>query len=446
MAVETQETGAASARSTRRTGGGGSDGHRSAVAPTWPQLMVNPIREYGWGSTQALARLQGREPTGRPEAELWMGAHPLASSQLLQPDGSQVSLAVAIETDPVAILGVQCADRFGARLPFLLKVLAVDRALSIQVHPTPAQAAAGYAREEAAGLPGSQRSYGDPYAKPEMLVAVTDFVALAGLRDNSHVARLLGLLDIPALEPVLEALESPAPQGAGRLGTAQALAMLATWPQADRAALAAASAARAGEVLAGRDTGLGPADRADLEWVLVLAGQHPADPMVVAPLVLRRHRLTPGEAVFLPAGVPHAYLSGMGVEVMASSDNVVRAGLTSKRVDAEALTALLDPCAEVMPRVPRVPAGAAGELWQPEVEEFALSRLVVDGRPAVLTDDPDGPQVLLCLAGNVEITADGHQVGLSGGQSAFLGASASPVVIAGTGEVYRATVGSRRTA
>ena len=149
--------------------------------------MANPVREYDWGSTRALAALQGREPSGRPEAELWIGAHPRAPSRLRQPDGSEVSLAAAIHANPVAVLGRECTTRFGVRLPFLLKVLAVGRALSIQVHPSQAQAAAGFAREQAAGIPQAERSYVDPYAKPEMLLPVTEFAALAGLRPRARV-------------------------------------------------------------------------------------------------------------------------------------------------------------------------------------------------------------------------------------------------------------------
>jgi len=409
-----------------------------SMTASWPRVMVNHIREYDWGSTRALAKLQGRRPTGRREAELWMGAHARAPSRLRQPDGSEVSLAAAIEADPAGVMGAECADRFGTRLPFLLKVLAVDRALSIQVHPTPAQAAAGFAREQAADVPVLRRSYVDPYAKPEMLVAVTEFAALAGLRDSEHARRLIGQLDVPAMRPVMRGLESSA---LGLPGTAGALGVLATWPQADRAALAAAIAGGVRDILARRSGELNQADRADLEWVLALAGQHPADPMAVVPLLLQVQRLHPREAMFLPAGVPHTYLSGVGVEIMASSDNVVRAGLTSKPVDAEALVALLDPRAKVMLPVPQVRVGAAEYRWQLPVEEFALSRVIVDGSPVVLAGDPGWPRVLLCLQGDIEVAVSGHQVRLTGGHSAFLGASASPGVVGGRGEVYCATVG-----
>ena len=192
--------------------------------------MANPVREYDWGSTRALAALQGREPSGRPEAELWIGAHPTAPSRLRQPDGSEVSLAAAIHANPVAVLGRECTTRFGVRLPFLLKVLAVGRALSIQVHPSQAQAAAGFAREQAADIPQAERSYVDPYAKPEMLLPVTEFAALAGLRPRARVIQMLTRLNVPALRPVLLTLKSEA----GQAGPAGALAILATWPRAQR--------------------------------------------------------------------------------------------------------------------------------------------------------------------------------------------------------------------
>jgi len=267
-----------------------------------PLKMANPVREYDCGSTGALATLEGREPSGRPEAELWMGAYPAASSRLRQPDGSKVSLAAAIHTNPVAVLGRECTTRFSARLPFLRKVLAIARALSIQVHPSRAQAAAGFAREQAAGMSQAERSYVDLYAKPEMLLPVTEFAALAGLRPRDRIIQMLASLNVPALRPVLLTLESEAVQA----GPAGVLAILATWPRAQRRALASLICERAH----------------GLEWVITLAEQHPDDPLVVAPLLLRLHRLQPGQPIYLPNGVPHACLSGVGVEIMASRGQV----------------------------------------------------------------------------------------------------------------------------
>jgi mannose-6-phosphate isomerase len=405
-----------------------------------PWKMANPVREYDWGSAGALAALQGREPSGRPEAELWMGAHPAAPSRLRQPDGSEVSLAAAIYADPVAVLGRECTARFGARLPFLLKVLAVARALSIQVHPSPAQAAAGFASEQAAGLPQAERLYVDPYAKPEMLLPVTEFAALAGLRPRERVIQMLARLDVPALRPVLPALTSQP----GQAGPAGVLAILAGWPPAQRGALADSICERARGLLGATAASLDPDEQSSLDWVLTLAGQHPGDPLVVAPLLLRLHRLQPGQAMYLPAGVPHAYLAGVGVEIMASSDNVVRGGLTSKRVDSQALADLLDPDAAPLLEVPRVTLSPHEVRWQPPVPDFALSRVEVSNVPVTLSrerGEPAGPEVLLCLNGEVTVWSDGGDVSLRGGQSAFLPASASPAVLAGRGQVYRATVG-----
>jgi mannose-6-phosphate isomerase len=405
-----------------------------------PWKMANPVREYDWGSTGALAALQGRRPSGRPEAELWMGAHPAASSCLRQPDGSEVSLAAAIHADPAAVLGQECTTRFGVRLPFLLKVLAVAQALSIQVHPSPAQAAAGFARERAAGTPQAERSYPDPYAKPEMLLPVTEFAALAGLRPKDQIIQMLTSLDVPALRPVLAVLKSRPAQA----GPASVLAMLATGPRAQRGALARLIREGAHDLLGATAASLDPDQQSSLEWVITLAEQHPGDPLVVAPLLLALHRLQPGQAMYLPSGVPHAYLSGVGVEIMASSDNVVRGGLTSKRVDSQALAGLLDPDAAPLLAVPRATLSPDEVRWQPPVPDFTLSRVVVDNVPVSLfrePSDPVGPEVLLCLNGQVTVSSDGGDASLRGGQSAFLCASASPAVLAGEGQVYRATVG-----
>lgn len=405
-----------------------------------PCEMLNTIREYDWGSTRALAALQGREPSGRPEAELWIGAHPVTPSWLRLPAGGEVSLAAAIEADPVAVLGKDCLERFGARLPFLLKILAVDRALSIQVHPGRSQAADGFAREQDARVPSAMRSYVDPYAKPEMLLPVTEFATLAGLRDRERVIQMLASLDIPALAHVLEALRSRD----GQSGSAGTLAALATWPRDRRAALASAVAGRARELLDGPGAQLDADEQSSLGWVIMLARQHPGDPLVMAPLILRLHLLQPGRPMYLPPGVPHAHLTGTGLEIMASSDNVVRAGLTSKQVDGHALVQLLDPGAQPLLEVPRESPGEHETRWRPPVPDFALSRVVVAGEPVTLCRDPrgpDGPEMLLCVAGEVTVSAGGRSLSLRGGRSAFLGVRATPAVLVGIGEVYRATAG-----
>jgi len=418
-----------------------------------PLLMRNPIRGYDWGSRTALARLQGREPTGSPEAELWIGAHPAASSAVVDPAGARRDLTELIAADPAGVLGAHCLARFGARLPFLTKVLAVERALSVQVHPDAEQAARGFAREEAAGLPAGspQRSYVDPFAKPELVHALEPVLALAGLREAEDAA---GLLDRVAgagtrLSDVAAA--------AGERGTPGALEVLARWPEPDRAALAA-DAVQAAEAAAGT-SGPGSAELDAFTWVGRLARQHPGDPMVAAPLLLRLVRLDPGEVMFIPAGVPHAYLGGLALEVMAASDNVVRAGLTTKRVDVAELMALLDPHARPLLDLAPRRLGPAEVTWDPPTTQFRLTRLQVGGDAAggpvadgpatagsagEVIPDPSvvGPQVLLCTAGEVEVAVDGAAVRLGPGESAFLGAGAATPRLRGRAVVFRSAPGT----
>jgi mannose-6-phosphate isomerase len=350
-------------------------------------------------------------------------------------------LLTAVEADPRRVLGRDCVDQFGARLPFLLKLLAVNGALSIQVHPSPAKAAAGFAREQAAGVPQARRSYLDPFAKPEMLVSVSKFVGLAGLRHHGQVARMLERLNVPALRPVLDALRLQA----GPAGSAEALAILATWPQAQRSKLADAIYGRADLLLAKGPASFDEDERTSLEWVLRLGDQHHDDPLIVAPLILRLHQLVPGEAMYLPAGVAHSYLSGVGIEIMGASDNVVRGGLTTKRIDGKALIEILDAKAQPLLNLAPATVGVTETRWQPPVPEFALSRVVVNGPPVTLArehGDLPGPEVLLCLRGDVTVSSPARAVRLRGGTSAFLAACTEPAVIEGVGEIFRATVGS----
>ena len=397
----------------------------------WP--MHNPVRHYDWGSPRILAELQHRDPSGAPEAELWMGAHAADPSGLVLPDGRVVPLNQAMDDDAAAVLGDDAVDRFGPRLPFLLKVLAVGRALSIQVHPTGEQAAVGFLAERAARVPASQRVFIDPYGKPEMLVAASPFFLLAGLRPQQEIARLLGRLGVPRLGLVLADL--------AERGPASALALLATWPHSDRATLADELRERAERRLR---TAVLDDERTALTWVLRLADQHPRDPLAVSACLLRLYRLTPGQAVYLPPGVPHAYLSGTGVEITGASDNVIRGGLTAKHVDGATLTAILDPKAQPLLDVPCTRTAAGHTRWTPPAREFRLSRIEVHGTCTVsrLPDDRPGPQILLCLDGRVRLDVDGDtRVELDGGQSAFLTASRERVTLRGQGTVFRAGVG-----
>jgi mannose-6-phosphate isomerase len=418
--------------------------------------MTNPIQRYPWGSRTALSTLQRRAPSGEPEAELWMGAHPAAPSLLVagnHDQGPAVSLVDLIAQDPHGVLGPHVLKAFGARLPFLVKVLAVETSLSLQVHPDPLQAAEGFAEEQAQDVPlnAPERRYPDASAKPEMLYALTEVEALCGFRDPTRSAALLDGLGVAQLVPIARRLAEGSPPEAIR----EVLARLLTWPDYDRPALVEAVAAAARQHAPGTGPGstagpspaAGPsAGSADPEfaatcrWVVRLAERYPADPSVVCVLLLNHVRLRPGEAIVLPAGNLHAYLHGVGVEIMGNSDNVLRGGLTSKHVDVPELLRILQPA----PNAPRVvaaqPAVAGEEVYVTEFREFRLSRIRLhDGSTTTL--EPVSPEILLCLDGQVSAQSGTHQLLLGPGESAFVPASALPVELAGQGSLCRATSG-----
>lgn len=399
--------------------------------------LDSPIRPYAWGSHTAIAAIQGREiPSDGPEAELWMGAHPAAPSKLVRLDGT-TSLADAIAEAPDRLLGP--AVSFG-RLPYLFKLLAADQPLSLQVHPDAAQAAAGYAAEEEGGIPADDpaRNYADPYHKPEMICALTEFDALCGFRDPAVSASVLSRFDLEPLEPLVADLRS-----AGRAGGPEALrhavTELLTLP-ADRAAELVDSAVATAARLAGRG---GPDDPAGRSYTLAaeLGERYPGDPGVLVALLLNQVRLQPGQAMFAPAGYPHAYLRGVGMEIMAASDNVLRGGLTPKHVDVPELLKLLNFRPGPPPLVDPVPAGPGVARYPSRVGEFELTRARVGGPNPAPVLASDGPRILFCLSGTVLADDGEHPVTLAPGHAAFVAAGHPEVRLTGFGEVFQATTG-----
>lgn len=398
------------------------------------EVMEGQIREYAWGSRTALADLLGRPvPSPRPQAELWLGAHP-ATPATLRRERGVVPLTEVIETEPERTLGAESIAKFGRRLPFLLKVLAAAEPLSIQAHPDEARAAAGFAEERAAGVPltAPERTYVDPYHKPELLVAVERFDALCGFQDPAASARLLARLRVSALDTVgrggvVAALRDPDPA----VGLRDAVTALLTVPAERRSSLVSAVAVAAKE-LAG--------EHPSYDLVGELAARYPGDIGVVVAMLLNRVTLAPGEAVWMPAGNPHAYLEGVGIEIMSASDNVLRGGLTRKRVNVPELLknlrfeVLADPV--VKPR--KVARGVTG--WPVPIPDFALVRAVVSpAGPVVLPRG--GPRIVLCLRGTVAVDDGEQAVALRGGAAAFAPAAAGAVTVTGDGEVYQASVG-----
>ncbi len=390
--------------------------------------MENPVMAYAWGSRDGIAGLQRRPPAAHPEAELWMGAHSLASSTLAAgADGEQPELLdAAIAADPERLLGADVVERFGPRLPFLLKVLSADRPLSLQVHPDAHNARRGYDAENAAGLDPAapNRSYRDPYAKPELVVALTRFEVLHGFRAAAEAAASLATLQIPRLQHVVDALQSGTPTGAVFLD-------LLDWPEEDRAALVS-------DVRAAVQRG--SADRAIGRWIDVLATEYPRDPAVVGALLLNYLELQPDQAIHVLPGQIHGYLHGTALEIVGSSDNVVRAGLTGKHVDVAELRSLLALQA-LAPAVIEPQRAADGEeVWTVDQPEFRLSRFLV--RSDTRTLQTREPEILLCVEGNVDVASSGTQLSLDGGASVFVPAEVDRLTISGDGVVVRATPGT----
>jgi mannose-6-phosphate isomerase len=421
-----------------------------ALGP-WPQLMMNPVRDYDWGSTSTLARLQGRPATGHTEAELWMGAHPSAPSRLGVIDltdgaGSESrgghGLDRLVAERPLDLLGSEVFDRFGPRLPFLLKILAIAKPLSVQVHPTADRARAAFEGE--ADVPGEHR-YVDPYPKPELLYALEPVDALCGFRPVADVERLLALVGGDRAAVLAEPLRGDGNE-AGRIEAA--FERLVTWPVDDRAALAAELGATARRLLAGagplRAPLISAEDRRALTWAARLSDQHPRDPLVAAPFLLDLVQLQPGETLFVPAGAPHAYLHGLGVEIMGNSDNVLRAGLTHKPIAVEELLHIVHGESRPERDVPQTWVSPHEVIWSPGVPEFRLSRLWLSDTPVTAYPHVAGPQIVLCTAGTVRAACGGHEVSLGPGRSAFVGASGGPITLTGPGEVFRAFAGSDR--
>lgn len=388
-------------------------------------LLNNPVRSYAWGSPTVLAEILGREPSGEPEAELWVGAHPDSPSTVA---GDGRTLDQYIADDPEATLGPAVLRRFGPKLPFLLKILAVERPLSIQTHPTIAQAVEGYAAEDTAGIPRDSplRSYRDRNHKPEMVVALTEFEALLGFDDPATVAATLEQSDEPDLAGAAAVLRAED-------GLANLVRRWLSLPDGEAERIVAALTAEAS------------ARGHDARFALVhrLSQAYPMDRGLLLALLMRHVRLTPGEAAFVPAGVPHAYLSGVAVEPQASSDNTLRAGLTAKHVDTAEVMRLLryEPGGAAL--ITPVPDGAAEVYPVASVEEFLLSRVPLTGDGVLVP----GPRLVLVVDGAAELTApSAAPLPLRRGQAGFVPASDTTAALTGDGVAFTLTTAIGATA
>ena len=370
------------------------------------ERLTGTVKPYAWGSPTFIPDLLGEEPSGEPQAELWLGAHASASARVAgQP------LDAVIAADPAGVVGAASVEAFGRGLPFLMKVLAAAQPLSLQAHPSRQQAEEGYAREEAAGVPrdAGHRLYKDDWPKPELLCALVDSEALCGFREPAESHALFARLGVPAALELVAPLADDQQPAADRLaGVFARLLGL----QGDERAVVTAVVGAATSVPDDGELGLFARTAREL-------GEHfDDDPGILAALLMNRVALRPGQAVFLPAGNLHAYLHGGGIEIMANSDNVLRGGLTPKHVDVDELQAVLD----FEPGFPGIvePAEEAPGRWRypTPAPEFALWRLEPRDSPVELPV-PGLARVLLVVDGSVTVLGAGEPLTLERGQAAF---------------------------
>lgn len=385
------------------------------------QKLINSVQNYAWGSKTALTDLYGiANPNNLPMAELWMGAHPKSSSKIEDASGQVRSLRDVIDADKAALLGDKVAQRFG-ELPFLFKVLCADQPLSIQVHPNKQASEIGFAKENAAGIPldAAERNYKDPNHKPELVFALTPFLAMNAFREFSEIISLLQPVS-GANNAIAHFLENPNAEALSQL-FASLLNMQGEEKSHALAVLKAAVESQQGE---------------PWETIRLIAQFYPDDSGLFSPLLLNVVKLNPGEAMFLFAETPHAYLQGVALEVMANSDNVLRAGLTPKYIDIPELVAnvkfVTKPAAELLTQ----PVKNGAELDFPiPVEDFAFS--LHDLSQTETTIAQESAAILFCVEGEATLHKGEQHLVLKPGESAFVAANESPVSVSGTGRLAR---------
>jgi mannose-6-phosphate isomerase len=394
-------------------------------------LLAGRVQNYAWGSTTAIPALLGQAPDGKPQAELWLGAHPSAPSKI-----GDASLAARIEADPVGIVGPASVHEFGPRLPYLLKVLAAAQPLSLQAHPSRAQAQEGFAREDARGVDRTAptRLYRDDWPKPEMFVALGDVEALCGFRDPDQTHALFTELGLAAATDLVGPL-----RGGGPAELAEVFAQILRLGEDDDEIVGqvVTAAAELREAGIGGDPDLAEFTRTAVE----LDEFFPGDPGVLAALLMNRVTFTRFEGLFLPAGNLHAYLHGTGVEIMANSDNVMRGGLTPKHVDVDELLAVLDFRPGVPAPVPVVADGPGVWRYDTPAPEFALWRIEPAGAEASVPAPQTG-RIALVVDGEVELSAGSDTRRLVRGQSVF-GYPGERLAVTGNGVVVVAAPGLR---
>jgi mannose-6-phosphate isomerase len=395
-------------------------------------VLENRIQEYAWGSKTFIPELIGEpSPARKPKAEMWMGSHPKAASTVLH-DGNRMPLAEFIHRDPPGILGRGTAEKFHNKLPFLFKVIAAARPLSIQAHPGKEQAEAGFLRENMHKIPldAPERIYRDDNHKPELICALEPLWALKGFRKIEDILEITGNLGISTKNPWMDILRSR-PNERGLKDFFMALMNMEKDRKQD---LLKEIAERIGDL-----TVTFPA----YEWILRLHSEHPGDIGTLSPLFLNIVHLQPGEVMHIPSSELHSYLEGSGLELMANSDNVIRGGLTNKHVDINELVNILD-FKPHLPDILRPERGDSLESYYPATaEEFRLSVIALKDTDSIYKSSRlRSAEIILCTEGGGELTDMGKEevLELYRGVSLFIPAAVKQYLIRGTATIYKASV------
>jgi len=393
--------------------------------------LKNPVQEYAWGSKTAIQSLLGKsESTGNRMAELWMGAHQKAPSKVLI-DGEWKPLNKVIETSPESILGRRVAKAFSGKLPFLFKVVAAAEPLSIQAHPNLEQAREGYSRENLLRIPldSPDRNYKDANHKPEILCALGPFQGLMGFRKTEEILELFDEVSSPSLFNELEFLrQSPNSKGLRRF-FASLLSM-----DKKRQRLVVSEAVGIAEKRAQQEP--------MFHWMVKLNGAYPGDVGVFSPIILNLVELDPGEAIYVPARELHAYLGGMGIELMANSDNVLRGGLTLKHVDVPELLKIVSFESRSVEKIGSLRKGTFESIYPTPSREFVLCAISLNKGGIFTSPDNRSVEILICIDGKAEIKDLGNNEALPllKGSSVIVPAGVAGYRIEGNALLYKASV------
>jgi mannose-6-phosphate isomerase len=394
-------------------------------------FLHNTIQTYRWGSHEFIPRLQGRpSPSPDPEAELWMGAHPNAPSYIIS-ETEKLSLEKYIQQNPETILGKETARKFHNTLPFLFKVLAAEKPLSIQAHPDKTQAEQGYERENKEGIPldARHRIYKDRNHKPEIICALTPFTALNGFMPYDKIINSLEQVKSASLKPFLSFLKQNRNESGLRYFFKQVMTC-----DPDRKNTIIEDIINVAETRKN--------DHPRNKWILSLNREYPGDIGIICMFLLHFITLIPGEAMFLPACQFHSYIHGAGIELMANSDNVLRGGLTPKHIDIPELLKIIRFTPSEIRSIQPGTNNRHEKIYTTPAEEFLLVSISLDRDTLYTSPEKRTVEILLCTGGKIVITIfpDGEPALMKKGTSVFIPASVDHYTLKGPGSIYKATV------